>query len=823
LDLRAEQHEAGPAYHDLYEAAAELKRRYDLHPSAVRPRDGLSLRRDAEREAVLELVKRFRELPGEQQRRMPALLNSLAQLEVVVGDLEEAQRDFAEVAGLVEDGADRAGASHNVYRTALERRDWDEALAALRRAVELDAAGYAPFPPDRFEPARILGAGGFGTIFLCDDRDGGRRVVVLALRPDSLDRDVDALFREAALLQELDHPVPTRVRESGRAGADGDRPFFVVDHFDGQTLGAHVARHGPLPPAEWLEIAWPLARALQAAHGSGVLHRSLRPGSVLLRREPDAEGAPRWRVKLLDTGFGLKRALIHATASNPAARARTALGRCVARLVPFAAPEVVGKPKGQVWVGPHSDVYSFGRLCAFALTGRPDPADGSAPLPEGWRQLVDACTAWITSRRPADFGAVLERLAGLAGDAEAPARMDREMHALTVAEHTATLEADPADAAALVARGNAYARQGEHARAAEDFSRALELRPDDAGLLRLRATAHLHAGALDQAAADFSEALRIEPHHLEAHANRGLAHARREAFDEAVADFTEAIRLNPRDPALYFNRGNAHFARGDYDLAVADYSEAVRRDPNHAWAFGNRGRAHARRGEHARAAADFTRLLQLDPKNARALADRAAAHLALGQPDRAAADYTEALGLEPTLAGAWFGRAAAHAALGRQEQAVADYTEALRLRPDDLAALHARSGVYALQGDYERALADNREAERRAPDNARTLNNLAWLWATAPKEEWRDVAKALEYARRACERTGWEDAGTLDTLAVACAAAGHFEEAVRWQRKAVELAPEADREDYRARLELYESGQPYRPTAAGGPETDAGV
>src|SRR5262249_57021005 len=97
LDIQAEQYDLGQPYVELYEAVADLKRRHDLHPCAVRPRDGLALRRDSERDQVQELVKRFRELPREQQRRLPALLNSLAQLEVVVGDLEAGQRDFQEV------------------------------------------------------------------------------------------------------------------------------------------------------------------------------------------------------------------------------------------------------------------------------------------------------------------------------------------------------------------------------------------------------------------------------------------------------------------------------------------------------------------------------------------------------------------------------------------------------------------------------------------------------------------------------------------------------------------------------------------------------
>ena len=102
LDLTAEQQEVGQSYQELYEAVHDLKRRHNLHVHAVRPRDGLSLRRDAEKEHVLDVVKRFRTLPLEQQRRLPALLNSLAQLEVVVGDLDTGQQDYQEVARLVD-------------------------------------------------------------------------------------------------------------------------------------------------------------------------------------------------------------------------------------------------------------------------------------------------------------------------------------------------------------------------------------------------------------------------------------------------------------------------------------------------------------------------------------------------------------------------------------------------------------------------------------------------------------------------------------------------------------------------------------------------
>jgi hypothetical protein len=118
LDIQAEQHADGQAFQELYEAVGDLKRRHDLHPCAVRPRDGLALRRDSEREQVQDLVKRFRNLPPEQQRKLPALLNSLAQLEIVVGDLESGLHDFQEVARLVADPISRASSKSRRSRAA---------------------------------------------------------------------------------------------------------------------------------------------------------------------------------------------------------------------------------------------------------------------------------------------------------------------------------------------------------------------------------------------------------------------------------------------------------------------------------------------------------------------------------------------------------------------------------------------------------------------------------------------------------------------------------------------------------------------------------
>ncbi|MHB1425057.1 MAG: tetratricopeptide repeat protein [Gemmataceae bacterium] len=740
LDLQAEQHNRGQSCPDLYEAVLQLKRRHDLHPCSVRPRDGLTLRRDSEREVVQDLVKRFRELPVEQRRRLPALLNSLAQLEIVVGDLESSQHDFQEVARLVGDPIARAEAHHNVYRAALERRDWSEALAALRRAVALDSETFEPFPFSRYEPESILGAGGFGVSFLCRERANGRRVVVKALRSDSLDRDVAALSHDIKLLQDLGHPVLTRIHECSCAGGEEARAYLAMEYVEGQTLAEHVSQHGPFAPDDWLAIAWPLARALQAIHGRAILHRCLRPAAVLLFRplagqafQPDISesqaGKPDlqsgWRVKLLDTGLSLKRTLIHACASNPDACARTTLGRSVARTIAFAPIEVLGKPKGQAWIGPHSDIYSFGKVCAFALTGRADPplhsplgtGGGDMVLPETWRQLLADCTAWTFGSRPEDFDLVLNRLSQLPDADERIRRLDSDLHEITIAEHTASLAVQPDQVSALVNRGKAYARQGALDKANADYTRAIQLQPNNADLYRRRALLHVRQRDLDAAIADYTESLRLEPRNVETHTNRGLVYAQKNDYDRSLADHNEALRLNPRDPELFFNRGNTHLFKGDRVRALADYNEAARLDPDNPWAHGTCGKLHALLGDYARAVAEFTRALQLNADNLFALIDRAAAYSAMKQHEQAIADYSAALELEPNAA-LHNERGLEHVALGALGAAVADFTEAIALDPDFASSFLLRGNAHADMGDFDKALADFAESIRLDPDSA---------------------------------------------------------------------------------------------------------
>ena len=85
--------------------------------------------------------------------------------------------------------------------------------------------------------------------------------------------------------------------------------------------------------------------------------------------------------------------------------------------------------------------------------------------------------------------------------------------------------------------------------------------------------------------------------------------------------------------------------------------------------------------------------------------------------------------------------------------------------------------------------------------------------ATSSDQDLRDPREALRLAQSCAKTTGHSRPDVLGTLAAAHAAAGQFDQAIRWQSKALELAPTDQKPRYSRRLELYGSRQPYRERA----------
>jgi tetratricopeptide (TPR) repeat protein len=281
--------------------------------------------------------------------------------------------------------------------------------------------------------------------------------------------------------------------------------------------------------------------------------------------------------------------------------------------------------------------------------------------------------------------------------------------------------------------------------------------------------------------------------------------------ERAALYFTQQIREHPRE--AFFRAARAFLYRDEkkLDQALSDIDEAIRLDPAQAWFFHNRGITWSEKKEPDKAIADFGEAVRLDPKLAAAYLSRGAIWSTKKKPDKAIADYSEAIWLDPLCIAAYEGRALAWQSKKEYDKAIVDYNLAIRLDPARLVAYCNRASARAAQRRYAEALADYDAAIRLEPRCAVAYCQRAWLWATCPDAHFRDGAKAVASATKACELTAWKEAGMLATLAAACAEAGDYEKAIVWQTKANAIdAGAEEKTEGEMRLKGYQQRKPDR-------------
>ena len=150
---------------------------------------------------------------------------------------------------------------------------------------------------------RLLGQGGFAWAFVGREPNG-TPVAIKVLKPRYAgDPQFESRFRnESETAAKLEHPNIIRIRSVAKSG---DHVYFAMD-LCADSLGARIAREGPLPEEDILRLARDIASALDFAHRQGVIHRDLKPDNVLIR----SDGAA------VLTDFGIARAVSGYVAST---------------------------------------------------------------------------------------------------------------------------------------------------------------------------------------------------------------------------------------------------------------------------------------------------------------------------------------------------------------------------------------------------------------------------------------------------------------------------------------------------------------------------
>jgi tetratricopeptide (TPR) repeat protein len=139
--------------------------------------------------------------------------------------------------------------------------------------------------PGRYANASPIASGGMGRIFRATDSELQREVAVKVLADRYADdQEVRARFRREALAAARLSGNPNIVTIFDVAEYQG-RPLIVMEYLEGGSLETRIQGKGGCPPAQVLEWLGQAARALDAAHAAGVVHRDIKPGNLLLDSE----------------------------------------------------------------------------------------------------------------------------------------------------------------------------------------------------------------------------------------------------------------------------------------------------------------------------------------------------------------------------------------------------------------------------------------------------------------------------------------------------------------------------------------------------------
>jgi predicted Ser/Thr protein kinase len=296
-------------------------------------------------------------------------------------------------------------------------------------------ASSEPRKIGRYNVERLLGAGGMGAVYLAEDPALKRHLAIKIVQVATGQQEVLARFqREAEVSAHLNHPNVITIYDVGEDPAVG--PFIAMEFVDGASL-ADLIRDQRLPtPEDRLRILIPAMQAVDAAHASGIVHRDIKPGNLMV----GGDG----RVKLMD--FGVARS---------GDSGLTITGSVMGTPSYLAPEQLTGAEPSEI-----TDRYAFAVMAFEAFTGtKPYVGTTTATLLYNIAHSPPAFPAAMPAAERAVFERALakhpdERYADLAGFLRAIIGVTMANHSardrlLAVLEPTKARETGTGDAAFL--------------------------------------------------------------------------------------------------------------------------------------------------------------------------------------------------------------------------------------------------------------------------------------------------------------------------------------------------------------------------------------
>jgi tetratricopeptide (TPR) repeat protein len=228
----------------------------------------------------------------------------------------------------------------------------------------------------------------------------------------------------------------------------------------------------------------------------------------------------------------------------------------------------------------------------------------------------------------------------------------------------------------------------------------------------------------------------------------------------------------------------------------------------------NLGVALERQGRKTEAVVEYHEALRIYPKSSDTHNNLANLLDSMSDTNAALAEYQEAIRLDPKSVAPRNNLGTLFVELGRLDDAMKQYAESARLDPEDAYAFYLTGKLLLREGRDGEAIPQFRKAAQFAPDDFQMLAYMARVLASDENAQARDGSAAFILASKANALTGGVQPAMLDTLAMAYAELGRFDDAQQAVEDAIALAGKYKLKDDVAamtgRLQLYKNRQPYR-------------
>jgi len=225
---------------------------------------------------------------------------------------------------------------------------------------------------DRYKLLEKLGEGGFGAVYVAEQKEPVKRRVALKIIKLGMDtKQVIARFEaERQALALMDHPNIAKVFDAG--ATETGRPYFVMELVRGVPITKYCDENN-LPTVERLDLFMAVCQAIQHAHQKGIIHRDIKPSNILVTLH---DGVP--VPKVID--FGIAKAMHGELTDNT----------IYTQFQQFIGTPAYVSPEQAEMSGldmdTRSDIYSLGVLLYELLIGK-TPFDGKELVMSGLDEM----------------------------------------------------------------------------------------------------------------------------------------------------------------------------------------------------------------------------------------------------------------------------------------------------------------------------------------------------------------------------------------------------------------------------------------------------